>query len=107
MLKNAHLVTTMFGLESACTEYSANVKFVEEVYFADSQRDDVYLGFSPFQVRYADIVGVLTRATRDIAAGEEIQMDHHVFRNGEEKFHNNLLRQICNSGVGMVGPNEL
>ena len=45
------------------------------------------------------------RATQDIAAGEKIQMDYHVFRNGEEKFHNNLLLQICNPGVGMVGPN--
>ena len=51
---------------------------------------------------------MLTRATRDIAAGEELQMDYSTFRSYPESdsFHTDLLGQICNSGVGMVAPDD-
>ena len=87
----------------ACTEFEANVKYVNDIYTSE---DGVEIGFSPLQVRYAELVGVLARATRDIAAGEELQEDYKAFRTYPERdsFHMDLLGRICNAGVGMVAP---
>ena len=58
------------------------------------------------QVRNAELAAVLTRTTRDVEAGEELQMDYITFRSYPENdsFHINLLNNICNSGYGMVAP---
>jgi SET domain-containing protein len=89
----------------ACTEDEANVHHVDDL-FTSEDGDDI--GFSPLQVRFADLVGVLARATRDVAAGEEIHIDYATFRSYPESdsFHMDLLGQICNSGVGMVAPDD-
>ena len=46
---------------------------MDELYISEDGSDIPF--FSPFQVRYAEPVGVLTRATRGVAVGEELQMD--------------------------------
>ena len=79
------------------------MKYVEAIYVSE---DGDYVRFSPIQVRYALLVGVLTQTTRDVAAGEELQMDYSAFRSSEEKFHSDLLSKICNTGSGMVAPGD-
>ena len=89
----------------ACTEHEANVKYVDDLYISE---DDDDIRFSPFQVRYVELAAVLTRTTRDVEAGEELQMDYASFRSypGSDSFHVGLLNNICNSGSGMVAPDE-
>ena len=89
----------------ACTAQEANVKYVDELYISEDGSD---IRFSPFQVRYAELVGVLTRATRDVVAGEELQMDYYTFRSYPEsdEFHNDILDRICSAGIGMVAPED-
>ena len=50
----------------------------------------------------------MTRTTRDVEAEEELQMDYFTFRRYPEtdSFHIDLLNKICNSGLGMVAPED-
>jgi hypothetical protein len=85
----------------ACLESEENSMFLYDFFFDE---DDEEIRFSPLQVRFAELVGVLSQATRDIAAGEEIQMNYAEFRSYPEKDDKfkHLLNQICDTGLGLV-----
>ena len=85
----------------ACSESEANSVFLYDFFFDE---DDEEICFSPLQVRFAELVGVLSQAKRDIAAGEEIQMNYAEFRSypeNDDKFKH-FLHQICATGIGLV-----
>lgn len=91
-------------INHACQNADQNVMYVDKVF--ESEDDDQLVRFSPFMVRFGELVGVLTHAIRDIAAEEEILMDYTVFRSDDKEvgIHNDMLHRICNSGGagGMV-----
>ena len=85
----------------ACSELEANSMYIYDL-FVDEDDEDIR--FSPLQVRFSELVSVLSHATRDIAAGEEIQENYISFRANPDKDNvfKGLLDQICDTGLGMV-----
>lgn len=81
-----------------CTEEERNVVSIEDV-FVGEDGDDIL--FSPMLVRFGELTTVLIHTMRDIAAGEEIQMD---YADCTDIARNEELMKMCSTGVGSIDP---
>lgn len=84
----------------ACTKEEETTMEVIDIHYSEDGISDVF--FSPPVSRRADLLGALVMTSRDVKAGEELAMDYNSFREDPDYEFKELLRQMCDEGVGLV-----
>jgi hypothetical protein len=83
----------------ACTSDEVSVGWAVRAFLDENGLDP---GFSPPLMRRAHLFSVLTLATRNLKAGDEILTDYADFRSYADQEFLSFLDSICQEGIGLV-----